>query len=197
MRTVMRLEHPSTGRGPYKMLHPESANEQPGMSYGMGYQPQFDHPGLNPGHYKYGFISVEQANNWWDEHARISAATRGYQLAVYEVPEHSVHADSNQCVFDPTVAKLVAHIDPEAWLTGDLNMLLQAAKEQARCAPSTAQSSPSAVTLTTPVRLNMSAIAFDLLSEMQERCVELVTPLRARFSASAPSIQQIPRSRGQ
>jgi hypothetical protein len=193
----MRLEHPSTGRGPYKSLHPDSSNEQPGMSYGLGYQPEFDHPGLNPGHYKYGFISVEQANNWWDEHARISAATRGYKLAVYEVPEHLVHADSNQCVFDPTVAELVAHIDPEAWITGDLNMLLQAAKEQAQCAPSTAQSSPSAVTSTTPAPRLLSGIALEVWNETRERYEELVMPLRARFSASAPNIQQIPRSRGQ
>ena len=199
MRTVMRLEHPSTGRGPYHFLHrgDPSLSSHPRMDSGYGYQPHFDRPECNPGHYKYGFVSVEQANRWWDSRAKLSAAKQGYKLAVYEVPENFVHADANQCVFEPAVAKLVAHIDPEAWLTGDLNMLLQAAKEQAQCGLPTADSLPSVRTSITKARPQRSAKQYSFENPGWITLDEKGLPVSELFSASAPSLQQIPRSRGQ
>ena len=198
MRTVMRLEHPSTGRGPYHFLHrgDPSLSSHPRMDSGYGYQPHFDSPECNPGHYKYGFVSVEQANRWWDSQARASAAEHGYKLAVYEVPENFVHADANQCVFEPAVAKLVAHIDPAEWITGDLNMLLQAAKEQAQCGLPTADSLPSVRTSITKARPQLSAEQYKIENFVWNAFVELELLAQGRFSASAPNKQQIPRSRG-
>lgn len=192
----MRLEHPSTGRGPYTYMHyfreegvPDRQPEV--LNHGYGYKPSYGEE--HPEHYKYGFVSVEQANSWWDEDARRSAAHSGYKLAVYEVPEQLVHEDEYQCVFEPKAAKLLAHIDPEAWLKGDLNMLLQAAKEQAQCAHSMAQSSPLARTSIIKARPRLSEITSGLWSDTLERSELFVMPLRGRFSASVPNLQQIPR----
>lgn len=127
---VIRLEYPSTGNGPYGMLH-ANPKEQPAMSYGSGFQPCFSRGSLHPPHWKYGFISKEQAEAWWDEDARKSAERAGYMLAVYDVPADSVDFDRHQCVFDPQVASLVAHIPPSEWLAGRLNLHLQAAAQNA------------------------------------------------------------------
>lgn len=122
---VIRLEHPNTGRGPYTWLHADPIEDHPGMVYGCGYQPCFTHDGDHPAHWKYGFLTQGQAERWWDEEARRSAEANGFQLAVYEVDPTHVIADPNQCVFDPEVARLVAHIPAAEWLDGKLNMLLQ------------------------------------------------------------------------
>lgn len=199
MRTVMRLEHPSTGQGPYVCMHGRSQVLcQPSMNPGYGCQPGFRYPEQNPGHYKYGFTSVHQAENWWDRSARMSAAHNGYVLAVYDVPEASIVDDGAQCVFDPAVAKLVAHVDPRRWIDGDLNMLLEAAKEQGKlCAPSTAQSSPSAVSSTTAVLRTLKSRALEIWNTELMFLEEYDGSVQGRFSASAPNTQQIPRSRGQ
>jgi hypothetical protein len=87
--------------------------------------PMFSDEQMVPRHYKFGFVNAEQANRWWDDEARRSAAFHGFKLAVYEVPQGAVMSDYAQCVFDPRVAKLIAHIDPKEWVGGDLDYLLQ------------------------------------------------------------------------
>lgn len=130
---VIRLEHPSTGRGPYTWLHDHGVSlldvSMPEMSCGNGFQPCFTRDGEHPPHWKYGFVSVKQAECWWDEEARRSARANGFKLAVYDVPDTAVDQDMYQCVFDPEVSKLVAHIPVEEWIDGKLNMLLQVYRE--------------------------------------------------------------------
>ena len=130
---VVRLEHPKTARGPYVFLHPDtSTGFTPCMEVGTGCMPVFRADmgrgyGVVPSVYKYGFTNAEQAQRWWDDTAKLSAARYGYKLAVYKVLAPAVIDDGNQCIFDPRVAKLVSHIDPQAWLHGDLNILVRAA----------------------------------------------------------------------
>lgn len=126
---VLRLEHPPTGLGPYYFCHNRSIvgeKKAPPMNTGYGHMPGFREEQIMPRHYKFGFVNAEQANRWWDQEARKSAAHNGYKLAVYEVPQGAVLTDDAQCAFDPRVAKLIAHIDPREWVEGDLNYLLQA-----------------------------------------------------------------------
>lgn len=128
---VLRLEFPETKLGPYTFLHHmggvnrDEVDRTPRMNTGGGRMPMFRDEQVVPRHYKFGFVNAEQANRWWDRTARQSAAKNGFKLAVYEVPQGAVMADDAQCVFDPRVAKLIAHIDPREWVEGDLNYLLQ------------------------------------------------------------------------
>lgn len=133
---VIRIEHPSTGHGPYRsnrqcleILNREfEAARQPTIQDDFPRElldvvdSQFDHS-----RHMFGFRDSSQCVRWFNDRERQAIIDAGFAVNVYEVPD--AWQGNSQVVFDIRAAKLVAHIHPDRFLSGDLNMLLAAEQE--------------------------------------------------------------------
>lgn len=133
---VIRIEHPSTGVGPYRhnrdcvpeLLYGCDPDRHPTITTDMdGNELARIRYTFTAAHHRFGFLNKEQALRWFNQHERQAIAERGFVARVYDVPDAIV--GRSQVVFDLRVAKLVGHIDPERFVSGDLNMLIAADQE--------------------------------------------------------------------
>lgn len=115
MQTVLRIEHPETGLGPYGNRMGNAVYQ-----YGKGGNAAADlYTGRQPnagfeipeGH-QFGFASRKQYEDWFSALARAALEKGGYKLTPYRVPLSAIKADRYQLSFDPKNAQRLGAIPP-------------------------------------------------------------------------------------